>query len=158
MSHFNDVEKPSFSPEELFENRRRGISFSCIGKKLGIDNTKEEVLNVFSIMKECDASLPDISQIDKECPMVKNFPTPLWFMFDSELDILAQESIPAAQYFLQCYVQERIASRRGERGEHMLANYIEVNEIVKEELCSTTSGSCYLCNVNVWTKKSDQHV
>ena len=154
VSHFNDVEKPSFSPEELFEYRRRGISFSCIGKKLGIDNTKEEVLNVFTIMKECDASLPDISQIDKECPMVKNFPTPLWFMFDSELEILAQESVPSTQYFLQSNVQERIASRLGERGGHMLANFIEVNEIVKEELCSTignSSGSCHLGKVNVWT-------
>lgn len=36
----------------------------------------------------------------------------------------------------------------------MLANYLEVNEIVKEELCSTIGnsiGSCYLGKVNVWT-------
>ena len=66
VSHFKDQEKPSFSAEELIENRRRGISFSSIGKKLGIDNTKEEVLRVFAVM-ECDETLPDISEVDKDC-------------------------------------------------------------------------------------------
>ena len=45
VENFNEQEKPTFYPEELIANRKRGLSFSCIGKKLGIDNTKGEVLN-----------------------------------------------------------------------------------------------------------------
>ena len=154
VSHFNDQEKPSFSAEELIENRRRGISFSNIGKKLGIDNTKEEVLSVFAVMKECDETLPDISEVDKDCAMVKNYPTPLWFLFNSELDIIPKESIPAAQHFLETSVQERVDGRLGERAEDMLTTYIQVNEIVKEELCSSIancSGLSYLGKLRTWT-------
>lgn len=154
VSHFNDQEKPSFSAEELIENRRGGISFSSIGKKLGIDNKKEEVLSVFAVMKECDETLPDISEVDKDCAMVKNYPTPLWFLFNSELDIIAKESIPAAQFFLETNVQERVAGRLGERAEDMLTTCIQVNDIVKEELCSSItncSALSYLGKLSLWT-------
>ena len=44
VSNFSKNEKPTFTAEELIENCRQGISFSSIGKKLGIDNTKDEGL------------------------------------------------------------------------------------------------------------------
>ena len=62
VSNFSKNEKPSFTAEELIENHRRGISYSSIGKKLGIDNTKDEVLCVYEVMKQCDATLPDVSK------------------------------------------------------------------------------------------------
>ena len=154
VSNFSDQEKPSFSAQELIENRRRGISFSSIGKKLGIDNTKEEVLSVFSIMKQMNNNLPDVADVDRECPMVKTYPTPLWFLFNSELDIIAKESIPVAQHFLQTNVQERVASRLGDKATEMLSNYLEVNEIVKEEVTSSISNcspSTTLGKLNVWS-------
>ena len=41
----NDIgEKPVFSPDELYRNRRLGLSVKAISKKLGIDKSKEEAL------------------------------------------------------------------------------------------------------------------
>jgi len=40
-------EKPSMSVEELLENRRRGMSYASKGRTLGIDPSKDEVLNVY---------------------------------------------------------------------------------------------------------------
>ena len=68
-------------------------------------------------MKECDKSLPDINTVDKDCPITKNYPTPLWFFLNSELNILARESVPIAQHFLDTNVQERLSGRLGERAE-----------------------------------------
>ena len=45
-------EKPSLSVEELLENRRRGMSYASIGRKLGIDPSKDEVLNIYHAIKE----------------------------------------------------------------------------------------------------------
>ena len=139
VQHFADQEKPTFSPEELIENRRRGISYSCIGKKLGIDNTKEEVVNVFKVMKECDDSLPSVDQL--ESPIVKAFPTPLWILFDSEIDLLVSECTPSIQHVIASAVQERVFSRLGERASEMLTTYIEVNEVLKEEMTMTISNA-----------------
>ena len=72
-NNFIEQEKPSFTPEELYENRKRGLSFSSIGKKLGIDNTKEE----YKVMQECDGSLPDIETMETHA--LKSYPTPLGF-------------------------------------------------------------------------------
>ena len=48
VSNFSEM-KAQFYHEELTENRRGGISFSSIGK-IGIDNTKDEVLCVYEVM------------------------------------------------------------------------------------------------------------
>lgn len=56
VKNFMEMEKSVFNTEELFENRRRGISYSSIGKKLGVDNTKE-VVKIFKAIQECDPSL-----------------------------------------------------------------------------------------------------
>ena len=154
VSNFSENEKPSFTAEELIENRRRGISYSSIGKKLGIDNTKDEVLCVYEVMKQCDATLPDVGS--EEHPMVKTYPTPLWYMFNSELDIVAKESVPDAQQVLATRVQERVSSRLGERACDMLTSYIEVAQIIKEELLmsiTNSSSSSPLGKLNVWTNE-----
>lgn len=75
VANFGENEKPCFSAEELIENHRRGISYSSIGKKLDIDNTKDEVLSVYEVMNQCDSTLPDVRKEDHA--MVKNYPTPL---------------------------------------------------------------------------------
>ena len=31
---------------------------------------------------------------DVECPNVQRLPTPLWYLFESELDIIAKKSVP----------------------------------------------------------------
>ena len=152
VSNFGGNEKLYFTAEELVENRRRGISYSSIGKKLGIDNTKDEVLCVFEVMKECDDTLPDVRE--EEHPMVKSYPTPLWYMFNSELEILAKECVPNVQEILATHIQERVSSRLGERASAMLTTYVEVGQILKEELnmsMANSSNSTYLGKANMWT-------
>ena len=40
------------------ENCRRGMSYASIGKKLGTDPSKEELLSVYKILKEVGDDLP----------------------------------------------------------------------------------------------------
>ena len=84
-------EKPVISAEELIENRRRGMSYASIGKKLGIDPSKEEVLSVYKILKEVGDDLANVESEDITVP--KQYPTLLWFMWNSELDVIAQASV-----------------------------------------------------------------
>ena len=50
-----------------------------------------EVLSVFSVMTELDNTLADVQEVD--CPKIRSFPTPLWYLFESEVDI-AKECVP----------------------------------------------------------------
>ena len=50
---------------------------------------------------------------DVETPTLKAYPTPLWFMFNSKLDVIADDGIPPADYF--CGVHRRISDRLGEQ-------------------------------------------
>lgn len=54
-------EKPSVSIEEMLENRWRGMSYASIGRKLGIDPSKE-VLNVYRAIQEAAPDTPDIEK------------------------------------------------------------------------------------------------
>ena len=56
--------QPTFHPEELIAYCKCGVSFSCIGKKLGTDNTKGEVVSVFSVMKELENTLADVQELE----------------------------------------------------------------------------------------------
>ena len=71
-------EKPVISAEEFIENRRRGMSYASIGKKLGIDPSKEKVLSVYKILKEVDDDFLDVKSEDITVP--KQYPAPLWFL------------------------------------------------------------------------------
>ena len=41
---------------------------------------------MFTVMKECDNTLPNMKKV--QSPALRSYPTPLWYLFDSELDIL----------------------------------------------------------------------
>ena len=75
-------------------------------------------------------------------------------MFNSELDIIAKECVPNVQEILATHIQERVSSRLGERAGDMLTSYIEVGQILKEELSlsmANSSNSTYLGKANMWT-------
>ncbi len=94
-------EKPSLSVEELIENRRRGMSYASIGRKLGIDPSKDEVLNVYRAIKQASADTPEIEKED--VTVLKHYPTPLWFLWKSEADIIAKECTPSLDGLLYIY-------------------------------------------------------
>ena len=105
------------------------------------------MLNVFTVMKECDGTLPDMQEV--QTPSLRNY---LTLLFDSESDIIARESVPD----IATSVQEKVASRLGERGCEMLSTFIEVNEIIKEELIiamNNGSSESYLGMLTRWTNK-----
>ena len=59
---------------------------ASIGRKLGIDPSKDEVFNIYRAIKEAAPETPDV---EKENVMVlKHYLTPLWFLWKSEVDII----------------------------------------------------------------------
>ena len=65
-------DKASLSVEELLENRRRGMSYASLGSKLGIDPSKDEVLNVFRVIRE----VIHLSLKERKLPLQTNIQHP----------------------------------------------------------------------------------
>ncbi len=60
----SESEKPMITADELYKNRRLGMSFKSIGKKLGIECAREEVVRIYDILREnSPGTLPDIQSI-----------------------------------------------------------------------------------------------
>lgn len=56
----SESEKPMITADELYKNRRLGLSF----KKLGIECSREEVVRIYDIVREnSPGTLPDIQSI-----------------------------------------------------------------------------------------------
>ena len=108
VSLASESDKLSISVEELLENRRRGMSYASIGQKLGIDPSKDEVLNVYHAIREV---APETADIEAESVTVlKHYPTLLWYLWKSECDIIAKESIPILDGLLSMGVSSHIVS------------------------------------------------
>ena len=71
-------DKPEITASELIYMKKLGLSYKQIGKKLGIDSHKEDVLQVFEAVG-CDVQ--SITCPAKVAPL-----TPLWYLFESELN------------------------------------------------------------------------
>ena len=80
----DDQDKPTFALDELHRNRKHGLSYKAIAKKIGIDTSKEDVLAIPKVL-ESGGSLPSIEYIST--PYRRSLPSPLWFLWDSELEI-----------------------------------------------------------------------
>ena len=125
-------EKPSLSVEELLENRRRGMSYASIGRKLGIDPSKDEVLNIYRAIKEAAPETPDVEK--ENVTVLKHYPTPLWFLWKSEADIIAKECAVNLDGILSMGISSRIVSRLGEGASTKLAAFVEVSKMMTEEV------------------------
>ena len=94
-------EKPSVSIEELLENSRWGTSYSSVDRKLAIDPSKDEVFNVYRAIRgrfrhtRHDSDTQDIEKEDVTVPKLKHYPTPLWFLWRSEADIIVRNAFPS---------------------------------------------------------------
>ena len=65
------------------------MSYASIGRN---DPSKDEVLNVYHAIREV---APETADIEAESVTVlKHYPMPLWYLWKSECDIIAKESIP----------------------------------------------------------------
>ena len=125
-------EKPSLSVEELLENRRRGMSYASIGRKLGIDPSKDEVLNIYRAIKEAAPETPDVEK--ENVTVLKHYLSPLWFLWKSEADIVAKECAVSLDGILSMGISSRIVSRLGEGASTKLAAFVEVSKMMTEEV------------------------
>ena len=129
----SQAEKPTFTYAELLKNRRMGLSYKQIGKKLGIDPSKEEVMTVYSVLNEGLEGDP-LGVESIKAPARIQPPTPLWFLFDSELDLVANHAFPTEASVLQGNPQNAIVKKLGEHAGFMLQNYLLVAEVLHEQL------------------------
>lgn len=109
--------------------KKIGLSYKQIGKKLGIDSHKDEVLQVYHSL---GADVETIKAPAKVSP-----PTPLWYFFDSERELIGRHILPSQMDFKSLLPQNRIVDRLGENAAFMLDIYSKVNTIINEEIHST---------------------
>lgn len=131
MNSFSD--KPIITPSELISLRKLGLSYKQIGRKLGIDSHKEEVLQVY---KSLDIDIEKIKAQAKVSP-----PTGLWYLFDSEREVIKSDILPSPTHIKELLPQNRIFSRLGNDAGYMLDMYLKVSEIITEEICSSYQGA-----------------
>ena len=81
----DDQDKPTFALDELHRNRKPGLSYKAIAKKVGIDTFKEDVIAISRVL-ESGGSLPSIESIST--PYRRSLPSPLWFLWDSEFEVM----------------------------------------------------------------------
>ena len=65
-------ERPSFAIDELYRNRRMGLSYKQIGKKLGIDPDRENVIHVYKALCEEAEEELHVPPIEDRCSIQGN--------------------------------------------------------------------------------------
>ena len=83
-----------FTYSELLKNRKLGLSSYRLGKKLGIDPSKDKVRTLYKVLHENLEDLPvveSLTSLNCVSPCIL-----LRYMFDSELDQVANCALPSA--------------------------------------------------------------
>ena len=118
--------KPIIGRSEMIKQRRLGLSYKQIGRKLGIDPHKEDVIQVYTALGI------DVEQVSGPAKVTP--PTPLWYLFDSEREVIKNCALPSTADILQLLPHERICNRLGDNSGFSLATYLKVAEIIDEEV------------------------
>ena len=89
--------KDSLFLRELFRFLMKAVSLTCSFRvshiqKLGIDKLKEGLLQVSRVLQAgCKDCLPSIDAVD--IPYCRSLPIPLWYLWDSEVDIIGKSAL-----------------------------------------------------------------
>ena len=126
-------DKPVITVSELMYMKKIGLSYKQIGKKLGIDRHKEDVLQVY---KSLGADVQSIKAPAKVTP-----PTPLWYLFESERDAIKKCMLPSQADVKQLLPQNRVVARLGESAASLLDIYLKVHTIINEEIQAAYNGA-----------------
>ena len=118
-----------------------GLSYKQIGKKLGIDSHKEDVIQVFEAV---GCNILGIKAPAKVSP-----PTPLWYLFESERELIKHHILPSNTDVKQLLPQDRLVERLGENAGFMLYAYLKVGEMVNEEIQSAMNGASSTSSIGV---------
>ena len=127
-------DKPLITVSELLHMRKLGLSYKLIGKKLGIDCHRDEVIQVYKSLGV--DNIEKLKAPAKICP-----PTPMWYFFDSERELIKSSILPSPVDIKEHNPQSRIVSRLGENAGFMLDVFLKVGQIVNEEIISTYHGA-----------------
>lgn len=130
----SSCDKPLITISELVHMRKLGLSFKLIGKKLGIDCHRDGVIQVYKSL--------GIDNIEKlKAPAKVSPPTPMWYFFDSERELIKTSILPSPVDIKEHDPQSRIVSRLGENAGFMLDIFLKVGQIVNEEIISAYNGA-----------------
>ena len=132
MKLSEDVEKPIFTADELYRNHQRGLSCKAIAKKIGVDTSKDEVIHIGCILKSQCSQIPDIESI--KTPYKRTLPTPLWYLRDSELEVIGASALPSRSMIMAHNPHACIVADLGEDSSWMLQVYLEVQKVVHNEI------------------------
>ena len=118
-----EAEKPVFNADELYGNRQRGLSCKAIAKKMGVDTSKKEVGHI--LRSECGV-VPDIQSIKTsyKCTL----PTPLWYLWDSELEVIEESALPSRSMMMPQNPHTHIVASLGEDSSWMLQVYLALHQ------------------------------
>lgn len=144
-----EAEKPIFTMNKLYRNRQRGLSCKAIAKKMGVDTSKDEVNHISHILKSQCSQVPDI-----ESPYKYTLPTPLWYLCDSELEVIKEGALPRRSVIMAHNPHARIVANLGEDSSWMLQVYLAVQKVVLNEIMysfQNASGDCPLGEKEEWS-------
>ena len=147
-----EAEKPIFTADELYRNCQRGLSCKAIAKKMGVDTSKDEVVHIGHILQSQCSEVPDIESI--KTPYKRTLPTPLWYLWDSELEVIEEGALPSRSMIMAHNPHARIVANLGEDSSWMLRVYLAVRKIVHNEIMysfQNASGDCPLGEREEWS-------
>ena len=68
-------------------------------------------------------------------------PTPLWYLFQSEKEVIAEHSLALPSDILQLHPHDKVVDRLGDNAGFMIAIYLEVSRVMNEEITHAISGA-----------------
>lgn len=120
-----EIDRPVFNADELYSNRQRGLSCKAIAKRVGVDTSKDEVVQISRVLKTgCGKKMPDIESI--ETPYKRALPTPMWYLWDSELEVIEDCALPSRSMVMSQNPHVRIVENLGDDSCWMLQVYLMV--------------------------------
>ena len=146
----DEVEKPVFSADELYRNRQRGLSCKAIAKKIGVDTSKDEVVHISRVLKSgCGKDIESI-----KTPNKRALPTPLWYLWESELEVIEDCALPSRSMLMAQNPHVRIVENLGEDSCWLLQVYLMVQKVVHNEIMfsfQTAASDSPLGEVEDWS-------
>ena len=134
---------------------RLGLSFKQIGKKLGVDPHKDEVVQIYQAIHE--ATGLDIEK-DVNGPSKVSPSNPLWYTFRSEQNVIAESVVPRKEDILSLQPQQRIKERLGERAGFMLGIYQQVQAIAHDSLLKQAPPKSQVGRMTKWSTSPIIHL
>lgn len=108
-------------------------------------------MRLFTLKSQC-SQVPDTESI--KTPYKRTLPTPLWYLWDSELEVIEESALPTCSMIMAHIPHARIVANLGEDSSWMLQVYLTVQKVVHNEIMYSfhnASGDCTLGEREEWS-------